>query len=150
MAGDSIKDGSFRVVTKGLAELRRDLRAAGEVELEKRLKGELKETAEEIAEGARKAMYPPRTNRHGRHGLSAAKRSIKAVVTSNKTLIRAGGGVDSFFGFEFGGGKRPRTQQFRPHLGTQGYFLYPTVRREAKGLEGRVADAIMKAFGPPK
>lgn len=146
MAGDSIKDGSFRVVTHGLAELRRELRQVGEVELEKRLKGELKDTAEDIAEGARKAMYPPRGNRHGKYGLSAAKRSIKASVTSSGTFIRAGAGVPSFFGFEFGGGERPGTRQFRPHLGKQGYFLYPTVRREAKGLEDRVAQAIERAF----
>jgi hypothetical protein len=32
------------------------------------------------------------------------------------------------FGAEFGGRGRTRTQQFLPHRGTQGYFLFPTLR----------------------
>jgi hypothetical protein len=34
-----------------------------------------------------------------------------------------------FFGAEFGGGARRRTDQFLRHKGTSGYFFWPTVRR---------------------
>jgi hypothetical protein len=36
---------------------------------------------------------------------------------------------DVFFGAEFGGGARRRTDQFLRHKGTSGYFFWPTVRR---------------------
>ena len=45
-------------------------------------------------------------------------------------------------GAEFGGRGRPTTQQFQPHRGTAGYFLYPTIRREAPQIEERMTDAI--------
>jgi hypothetical protein len=32
------------------------------------------------------------------------------------------------FGAEFGGGIRKTTTQFKPHRGTEGYWLYPTLR----------------------
>jgi len=71
--------------------------------------------------------------------------------------------IDVFFGTEFGGGKyrdagsdtnrvtnRGRlvrkgggyTTQFRPHMGTQGYFFYPTVRREGRNIEAMYAEQI--------
>ena len=47
-------------------------------------------------------------------------------------------------GAEFGGGRRPRTRQFPPHLGRQGYFVYPTVRAFAAGDAGeRFADEVL-------
>jgi hypothetical protein len=35
---------------------------------------------------------------------------------------------DIIFGAEFGGGQRKSTRQFKPHRGTEGYWLYPTLR----------------------
>jgi hypothetical protein len=37
------------------------------------------------------------------------------------------------YGAEFGGRGRPTTQQFLPHRGRDGYFLFPTIR--ARGLD---------------
>jgi hypothetical protein len=51
-----------------------------------------------------------------------------------------------FFGAEFGGRRRPTTQQFRPHRGTRGYFFYPVVRREAAKMRGRYG-AVLDRLG---
>lgn len=48
----------------------------------------------------------------------------------------------AFFGAEFGGGKRPTTRQFMPHLGRTGYALYPYVRREGARLAEQWAEAV--------
>ena len=52
-------------------------------------------------------------------------------------------------GAEFGGQGRPTTQQFRPHLGRQGYFLYPTIRDNQDRIEdeylSKVDDLIKRA-----
>ena len=38
-------------------------------------------------------------------------------------------------GAAFGGQGRPTTQQFLPHLGTTGYFPYPTIRKHSGETE---------------
>lgn len=74
--------------------------------------------------------------------------------------------IDLFYGVEFGGGKHGAgnkshrvtrqgkhvrkgggyTTQFRPHLGTKGYFFYPTVRREGPAINKMYAAAIDDAL----
>jgi hypothetical protein len=49
---------------------------------------------------------------------------------------------DVFFGAEFGGGVRPRTQQFLRHRGRKGYFFWPTVRKEKENIAKEYLDAI--------
>jgi len=54
---------------------------------------------------------------------------------------------DLFFGAEFGGRGKATTQQFRPHKGRDGYWLYPQLREDApRMLEqwGEVVDKIVK------
>jgi hypothetical protein len=46
------------------------------------------------------------------------------------------------FGAEFGGGARPSTRQFPPHRGTEGYWLFPTLRRILPGLTRRYIDTL--------
>lgn len=70
--------------------------------------------------------------------------------------------IDMWFGTEFGGGKYQQgnktnrvtsrgntvrkgggyTSQFRPHLGTTGYFFYPVVRREGPNMVREYAAVI--------
>lgn len=71
--------------------------------------------------------------------------------------------IDVWFGTEFGGGKYRNagsdtnrvthkgrlvrkgggyTTQFRPHLGTEGYFFYPTVRAEGPNTVKEYAKAV--------
>lgn len=52
-------------------------------------------------------------------------------VRSSTGKVTAG---DVFFGFEFGGGARPTTQQFPPWLGRTGYWFWPLLRRELPAL----------------
>lgn len=47
-----------------------------------------------------------------------------------------------FFGAEFGGRKRPTTQQFRPHKGKTGYWFWPTIRRDSDQIGSRWLEAI--------
>lgn len=69
-------------------------------------------------------------------------------------IVRAGTGVvrpgtrmnDVFYGAEFGGQRRPTTQQFLPHRGRRGYFLYPTARAHGKRYAAMWAEAVDKAF----
>ena len=53
---------------------------------------------------------------------------------------------DVIWGAEFGGGARPTTQQFKPHLGQTGYFLWPTVRGDREFIEKEYGDAILEAI----
>ena len=57
-----------------------------------------------------------------------SKRGYVSASRSNrkrKTKVTMG---DVFFGAEFGGGRRPKTQQFLRHRGRQGYFFWQAVR----------------------
>ncbi len=54
---------------------------------------------------------------------------------------------DVIFGAEFGGQARPTTRQFRPHLGTTGYFLWPTVREQSDDTQRRYSQALDDALG---
>lgn len=56
----------------------------------------------------------------------------------------AGTGVPAaiFYGAEFGGQRRPTTQQFKPFRGQQGYFMYPTIRDD----DDRMVDAFDTAL----
>jgi hypothetical protein len=69
-----------------------------------------------------------------------ASESVRAKSDRVPTIV--GGGVkrmgkrknsagEFWFGAEFGGGGRPTTQMFRPHLGRVGYFFWPTIRKRS-------------------
>lgn len=60
-----------------------------------------------------------------------ATRSFKTRPTKLSNKVTAG---DIFFGYEFGGGARPTTQQFPPWLGRTGYWFWPLLRREMPAL----------------
>jgi len=51
---------------------------------------------------------------------------------------------DVFFGAEFGGGTRPKTQQFLRHRGQSGYFFWPTVRKRKNQIAKEYLDGIDK------
>ena len=95
----------------------------------------------------------------------SSSRTFVSSSRPNARRQRAGKAriIDVFFGTEFGGGKFTNagndtnriahkgrlvrrgggyTTQFRPHQGTQGYFFYPTVRREGPNTVKRYAQTI--------
>jgi len=53
---------------------------------------------------------------------------------------------DIIWGAEFGGGGKPRSRQFPPHRGRDGYFLWPTVRENSKGIQAAYSRALDKAL----
>jgi hypothetical protein len=57
---------------------------------------------------------------------------------------------DVFFGAEFGGQARPRTQQFLRHRGRSGYFFWQTVRKEKGNIANEYLDAIQKVLNTLK
>jgi len=57
---------------------------------------------------------------------------------------------DVIWGAEFGGKGRATTQQFLPHKGTAGYFLWPTVRDRSDEMQDRYSEALLDALGDIK
>ncbi len=53
---------------------------------------------------------------------------------------------DAMWGAEFGGQRRPTTQQFLPWLGHTGYFLWPTVRSDDRYINTEYSEALNKAL----
>lgn len=81
--------------------------------------------------------------------------SITAKESDGFPAISAGGSAripgktarysDVLFGAEFGGQNTRATMQFRPHLGQQGYWLFPTLREDTGELLAAMEVAIDQA-----
>ncbi|MFV0446390.1 MAG: hypothetical protein ACK5Q5_22685 [Planctomycetaceae bacterium] len=67
-----------------------------------------------------------------------------AIIAGGARRAVSGGGRVSevFFGAEFGGRGRKTTQQFQPHRGTRGYFVYPTFRADEDRMMKRWEQAV--------
>lgn len=120
----------------GLNELSRALR-----EMEGGFRSELKEAnreaAEMVADESRSAAY-------SLGGVAAkAAPSVRASAGFNRAGVTIGGNAYPFAaGAAFGGQGRPTTQQFRPWLGTRGYFLYPQIRENADRITETYEDHL--------
>ena len=128
---------------KGLRQLLRVLN-----KLPKDLQNDVRDASQAIANdlgaGAKQAAATPQ-QRLAATGLKV-KRDRIPTINARGTIrpgVKAG---DIFFGSEFGGGQRPTTQQFPPHRGQRGYFLYPTARARGSKYFGMWAEAVDKAF----
>lgn len=71
----------------------------------------------------------------GAASTAAERRAARSIKAQKNTVSLGGGGKKSpgrmALGTEFGGGATKRTQQFRPHRGTQGYFFWPSIRQNS-------------------
>lgn len=77
-------------------------------------------------------------------GAKSAASALGGVAAHVAPGIKASAGVKSgavslgsdpaAAGAEFGGQGRPTTQQFQPFRGHEGYFLYPTIRRDSEAI----------------
>lgn len=118
------------------------------------LKGASKRIANEVAIDARaKASGLGMGWEYLGPTIRAGGSSIPEVKIGGKSRIpgRKGGSArqtvgDLLWGLEFGGGARPRTQQFFPHLGTTGYALWPTVREHSDEAGIEYAKSFQKAL----
>lgn len=124
------------VNVEGLAELRRALKAISAT-APKELSAAGKEVAQFVAADAQSAAQ-------GLGGVAAkVAPSIRAAAAAGGGAIALGGSAYPMAaGAEFGGRGRPTTQQFQPHLGRTGYFVYPTIRRDADRIESEFSDAL--------
>lgn len=122
-----------QVTVEGLSELRIALRQAGK-NLPRALTRAHKAIATVIADEAR----PLSVTRSGKP--TPSSRTIKGSASQTGASIVASG--PTAFGDEFGGGRRARTRQFRPHLGTVGYAIYPTIRKHRDFIETTLLDEI--------
>lgn len=117
------------VNVEGLAELRKALKAIS-AQAPKELNAASKDVARFVADDAVGIAS-------GLGGVAAkVAPSIKPSGTASGGAITLGGtAYPMAAGAEFGGRGRPTTQQFQPHLGRTGYFVYPSIRRNADQIE---------------
>ncbi|HUF98856.1 MAG TPA: hypothetical protein VMM60_12075 [Ilumatobacter sp.] len=138
MATERFGGGGINV--EGLAELRKALKEL-DAGFPKELRKANKSVADFVASDAKSAAYSI--------GSTAAHvaPSIKASAGQLSAGVALSG--EAAAGAEFGGRGRPTTQQFQPHRGTQGYFVYPTIRRNMDRIETEydtaIADLIKRA-----
>jgi hypothetical protein len=122
---------------------------------------ELREASLDIAnavasDARRAAMRVGGVARHVAPTIKASRDRVPAVKMGGSGKLpstnrsRAGGRQtvgDVIWGAEFGGRGRPTTQQFQPHRGTRGYFLWPTVRERSDDTQERYSEALDTALG---
>lgn len=127
-------DRSVAVEVRGLADFQRELKR---IDLASDLKDANKDAAELVATAAR-------ARAQGLGGVAAKTApSVKAAAEQRRAKINLGGAREPWaLGAEFGGRGRPTTQQFQPHLGRTGYFLYPAIRATREEFLDAYAKAI--------
>jgi hypothetical protein len=114
-----VRNSDLAVRVEGLAKLDRALRLAERQADRDFLKSLGAEAAGVVVRDAQSLASAPRERRIA--GL------LKASSSATTAKVRLGGRADAL-GAEFGGRGRRSTQQFRPHTGQTGYFLFPAVR----------------------
>lgn len=135
----------------GIAGLKRALRALPK-EAKAELKGASKEITQDVAEDARGRAarlgmgwkYLGPTIRAGGSSIPEVRMGGKRRIPGRKGDRQTVG--DLLWGLEFGGGARPRTQQFLPHLGTTAYALWPAVRDHSDETGERYSKALLTAL----
>lgn len=128
------QDGAIRVT--GVSELAAALKAM-EPGMERQLRVANKEAATLVASGAKGAAT----------ALGGVAAHVAPSITASAGVKSASVGLGGpaypmAAGAEFGGGRRPTTRQFKPWLGHEGYFLYPTIRRDSEAIR----EEYLKAF----
>lgn len=132
MARETVRGG---VAVDGIKAARAVLRT-----LDKDAKKAATDAANAIAarEALRIAAAARTSSRQGRlvaGSVRARRGQVPTIAAGGSVPVRKGVQAgDIFFGAEFGGGRRATTRQFRRHLGTEGYFFYPTLRDDAPAM----------------
>lgn len=132
--------------SEDLKRLRRDLKQLPD-EAKDELNSEIHSLADDIAGEAR-------SNALGLGGVAAKSAPSVKATSARRSALTAGIGLGGNSapwagGAEFGGQRRPTTQQFKPWRGsgeTTGYFLYPAIRANSDDIESRLIGALEDAF----
>lgn len=121
----------------GLDEVNKALRALGGREFQVELRDAGKEVATEVAGDAKGKAF-------SLGGVAAhAAPSISASAGFKSAGVSFGGAAHpEAMGAEFGGRGRPTTQQFQPHRGTEGYFVWPAIRDNGEYIETTYLAAV--------
>jgi hypothetical protein len=132
-----IRTGDVKI--EGLRQLNKSLKELGP-EFPKEMRKVNKEVAGGVAEHAIR-------NAHSLGGVAAhVVPSIKASAGVNSAAVALGGlAHPAAGGAEFGGQRRPTTQQFKPWRGAgsnAGYFLYPAIREDADEIYNDYLEAL--------
>jgi hypothetical protein len=124
------------VSVEGLTELRKALKAVSD-QAPKELAAASKDVATFVAADARGKA-------EGLGGVAAkVAPSVKGSGTARGGAVTLGGSSYPMAeGAEFGGRGRPTTQQFEPHLGRTGYFVYPAIRENADEIEAKYVESL--------
>lgn len=98
--------------------------------------------------------------------MAASTTRVQSLANGARVTLGGSGTLGAVLtpGAEYGGRRRPKrpyvtrsrngtpyvirrrtTMHFRPNLGSRGYFVWPTTRRDLKGIRKRLHDAIVKA-----
>lgn len=132
-----VKSGAVEV--EGLREAVKALKA-----LDDKAPGELRDASKGIAEDVAGKAKARASSLGGVAAHVAPTISARAGATSAGVGL-GGAGNPEAMGAEFGGGRRPTTQQFQPWRGngeSAGYFVYPTIRDESDHIVDQFTDAI--------
>lgn len=129
----------------GLADLRRDLRRAGDMENLRQLRDGLKDAADVVAQEAR-SRVPSRTG--------AAKDSIRATAGGNTAYVRGGRARIPYYGWLDFGTRTPNRGNPRsvgPWSATgkgpsSGRFIYPAIDAKERQIAELVEDAVNRAL----
>lgn len=121
---------------EGLTELRRALKAVDDS-----APRELAEASKDIA------LFVADDARGKAEGLGGVAARVADTVKGSGTarggaLTLGGAAHPEALGAEFGGQGRPTTQQFRPHKGRTGYFVYPAIRDNADKIESAYVEKL--------
>ena len=151
--------GESAVLIDGLADfLRKSAKTDDDFKTEMRKAAQT--VAEQIVEGAKMEAATVTRNRQALEvmkGIRATRDLVPTIKLSDKTGFvsqsrpnrkrkRKVTRGDVFFGAEFGGGARRRTDQFLRHKGTSGYFFWPTVRKMKEKIAKDYLEAIDKVL----
>jgi hypothetical protein len=141
-----------------IAGLNRALR-----KLPKTAKAELTESSREIAEGVAEDARGRAQALVSRVGgwkylgptIKAEKSSKPGIKIGGSRRLKGRGKWPSagqqtvgnlLWGLEFGGGARPTTRQFLPHLGQEGYALWPAVREHEERTMELYSEGLLRAL----
>jgi hypothetical protein len=133
-------DRSEAVQVQGLKEFQAALRA---IDLGRELSKAHRKVATRIADKARaRALSAGST-------LAITAPSIRPSGSQGQAAINLGGPRYPWaLGAEFGGRRRPTTQQFKPWLGHEGYALFPTIRQSREETIEDYLKALDEIFHP--
>jgi hypothetical protein len=135
--------------TKGLMKTLASL----DVEASKQLKAEAFDITSDIAaKAAGKARSQGGLPALVARNITGRRDRVPTVKMGGSRRLRNGPNQtvgDAMWGAEFGGQRRPTTQQFRPWRGSgsgAGYFLYPAVREMSDDMQKRYGEALLRAI----